>query len=296
MGKTSIEWTDLSWPVINGCRRVSPGCENCYAERLTATRLRQTPKYKGLAVYGQNGPRWTGATRLWAPALTEPLRIKKAYRIFVCDMGDLFFEANSNEEIAAVFGVMAACPRHTFQVLTKRPKRMLEWFDWLADESANEHGPSASEICCIHACNHCAFIDYIRTAWPLPNVWLGVSVENQKYADERIPLLLRAPARTRFLSCEPLLGPLDISIWLHRGVIEAKPGDADYDAIEWIICGGESGPGTRPMDIEWARALRDQCVGAGVPFHFKQHGGVRKKAAGRVLDGRTWDEFPTVAP
>ena len=175
MGKTSIEWTDVSWPVINGCRRVSRGCENCYAERLAATRLAHLPKYQGLAVIkrgppkvlrrdfadgsvglrqvdGKARPQWTGEARLWAKDLDMPLRLRKPSRIFVCDMGDLFYEEVPDEQIAAVFGVMAACPQHTFQVLTKRPERMREWFRWVeatsrATRANGACGDLPAEVC-----------------------------------------------------------------------------------------------------------------------------------------------------
>lgn len=267
---TGIGWTDASWPIINGCRRCSPGCEACYAEGLIATRLSKQPKYAGLAIYGKNGPRWTGESRLWAPHLDWPFGWKRARRIFVADMGDLFYEEVSNEEIAAVFGVMAACPQHTFQALTKRPARMLEWFAWAAQAAS----PPAA-MCAWSARAYFlnaglsvpAAVDALADSrdllpWPLPNVSLGVSVESQRYADERIPLLLDAPAGSvRFLSVEPQLEQVILSdAFLALG----KRG--------WCIQGGESGRKARAFDVAWARSMRAQCHDARVPYFLKQIG------------------------
>lgn len=269
MGKgTSIEWTDHSWPVVNGCRRVSAGCENCYAERLTATRLSKTPKYEGLAVMGKNGPRWTGKTRLWARDLEMPLRIRKPSRIFVADMGDLFYEGVQDRDIAAVFGVMAACPQHTFQVLTKRPERMRRW---IAEACLSSVVLSAL----VHISGQRL---PFNGPWPLPNVWLGVSVEDQATADERIPLLLDVPAAVRFVSYEPALGPVDFRQPWQRHLDgtqwkELANGRATYASLlQWIIVGGESGPRARPFHLEWAASVVDQCAEARVACFVKQVG------------------------
>lgn len=352
MGKTKIEWTDQSWPIVNGCRRISPGCGGkagvggCYAERLISTRLQHLPKYEGLATFTENGPRWTGRSRLWTPDLDMPLRLKKPQRIFVADMGDLFFEEVTNEEIAAVFGVMAASPQHTFQVLTKRPKRMLEWFRWIASFEEG-HGPPPVDVAETCAGNYIDLDQLGSALWPLPNVWLGVSVEDQQRANERIPHLLQTPAAVRFLSCEPLLESVDITKWLRRPIDPCNgcfsdgslcPGHEYGSALNWVIVGGESGPGARPMHPAWARSLRDQCISTKTAFFHKQWGEfvprtqttlgcpkewgtidakgtywphttpwnghdddgsgeayvycVGKKAAGRLLDGREWDEMP----
>jgi protein gp37 len=355
MNKTKIEWTDYSWPIINGCRRKSAGCESCYAERLAATRLAQTEKYKGLAVMTPNGPRWTGETRLWEPALQEPLRLKKPSRIFVADMGDLFYEGVNDEDIDKVFAVMALCPQHTFQVLTKRAERMRDYFcnreGWIRlttklFETVSERG--LDEMLLLD----CTFEDNERSIVrvPLKNVWLGVSCEDQKTADERIPWLLRTPAAVRWVSYEPALGPVnfvgirDANTRVTRGAYLGPCLHADdvgglYETLglDWIVCGGESGPGARPMHPDWARSARDQCVAVGVPFFFKQHGAwmetdavpggdlggdmrrdivrivkpcgepdghfrrgdalmrrVGKHAAGRLLDGREWNEYPNL--
>ncbi len=285
MGKgTSIEWTDVSWPVVNGCRRVSTGCERCYAERLTATRLSKTPKYQGLAVIGKNGPRWTGETRLWEPHLGLPLTIRKPSRIFVADMGDLFYERVESDDIAVVFGVMAACPQHTFQVLTKRPERMLRWF-----QRALSYKSHPREV--IGALqNRLGRVDAPGGGWPLPNVWLGVSLEDQATADERIPLLLQTPAAVKFVSYEPALGPVDFRDWLttrepitrfEASTPEAKaaypvaPTSLVRGGVDWVIVGGESGPGARHFDISWARSTIEQCRKAGGTACFVKQLGAR---------------------
>jgi protein gp37 len=296
--KTSIEWTDVSWPLANGCRRISPGCENCYAERLTATRLSKTPKYQGLAVFGQNGPRWTGRTRLWEADLFMPIRLRKPSRIFVADMGDLFYEGFTDQQIAAVFGVMAAAPRHTFQMLTKRADRMARWFDWVVDRS-KEHRcrerdtvhralVETSRGSIGHGKWEAIFDNGANPGWPLPNVHLGVSAESQKYADERIPLLLQTPAALRWISAEPLLGPVDVSKWLTRtepariqaftpeakAVYGAEPidGTLTRSGIDWVVVGGESGSGAREFRLSWAKSLIERCRSAKVPVFMKQVG------------------------
>jgi protein gp37 len=284
VGKTSIEWTDHSWPIVNGCRRVSAGCENCYAERLTATRLSRTPKYKGLAVSGKKGPHWTGESRLWTPHLDMPLKLKRPVRIFVADMGDLFYDQVSNEEIAAVFGVMAAAPQHTFQVLTKRPRRMAEWFRWVADAEMFAHlSPAVKTGMMLRwyagVALRGAGKPFPATAlqpWPLPNVWLGTSVEDQATADERIPHLLATPAAMRFVSAEPLLGPIELPLGPTLLGHERPDGGVEFTSLvprlDWVIVGGESGPGAREFDIEWARSLLGQCRAAGVAAFVKQLG------------------------
>lgn len=301
MGKTSIEWTDASWNPIVGCTEVSPGCANCYAARLASTRLKRVPEYIGLAEITNGKPRWKGETGFCPERLEEPLHWRKPRRIFVCDMGDLFHEAVHGDWIDQIIHIMDQCPQHTFQILTKRAQRM---HDFLC------HFPMAEK----------------------PYIWLGVSVENQHFADERIPLLLQTPAAVRFISAEPLLGPLDLDSEKLGGLHALGCGEKSHahvlpmcTGLDWVICGGESGPNARPMHPDWARSLRDQCQAAGVPFFFKQWGDwsfeqerfyrklpstrvkyfephdtdgnclmyqVGKKKAGRLLDGRTWNEFP----
>ncbi|MCB2200843.1 phage Gp37/Gp68 family protein [bacterium] len=337
---TGIQWTDETWNPMTGCTKVSEGCRNCYAER-DAKRFQHNTQPKIAAKY-RNGFRPT----FHPDVLAKPLHWTKPRRVFVCSMSDLFHEAFGFEEIAAVFGVMAACPQHQFQVLTKRPDRMKGWFEWLVQqaERALTVFPDDSPEWRIHhllrAANLRAGNSEIAThrrldaagndtPWPLQNVWVGVTVENQAAADERIPLLLETPAAVRFLSCEPLIGPLDIpqdAVYRYKSVVSGlrytHPGAAgDHDVlpgIDWVIAGGESGPKARPSHPDWFRTLRDQCQAAGVSFFFKQWGrwvpdfdsktfkdgrrsfrwgdfimhSVGKKKAGRELDGRTWDEYP----
>jgi protein gp37 len=294
---TTISWTSATWNPVRGCTRVSAGCENCYAERVAARFSGPGLPYEGLARIGKNGARWTGKVRMVPEHLADPLRWKKPRRIFVNSMSDLFHEGLTNEEIAAVFGVMAAAPRHTFQVLTKRPERMRDWFrfHWVPDQSGR--CVTQAEVCRGEAMNR---IEHRRpdgsalpgptqalfgydTRWPLPNVWIGCSVENQATADERIPLLLETPAAVRWISAEPLLGPVDLQAIQIPG---AQPGlrfsalQAHHDdrygqsdtTLDWVVAGGESGPGARPCANEWLERIVTDCRGAEVPVFVKQLG------------------------
>jgi protein gp37 len=238
--------------------------------------------------------------------LAEPLRWKKPRRIFVVSMGDLFHEDVPFDYIAAVFGVMAACPQHTFQVLTKRPGRTLEWFGWVSshlwphpkpNQDKDERQPP-SEILYDPMCDlldESKWPENIADEWPLPNVWVGVTAEDQERADERIPSLLQIPAAVRFLSCEPLLGTLDIRHVHHDDMVEIDALTGDHgvvrplrgrsdERIHFVIVGGESGHGARPMHPDWARGLRDQCQEAGVPFFFKSLGDWRPVVVGDSYD------------
>lgn len=263
--KTSIEWTDATWNVVNGCSVISPGCTNCYAMRLAGTRLRKHPSRAGLAKPSKAGPVWTGEVRFNEPVLDQPLRWRRPRRIFVCAHGDLFHDAVPDAWIDRVVAVMARAPHHTFQILTKRAERMRSYFEALP-ERIREWACESS-------------LDFVR--WPLPNVWLGVSAEDQQRADERIPHLLATSAAVRWISAEPLLGPLDVrwaishpldiaAGFLQRG--HFSPGLERLRRLDWIVAGGESGQSARPMHPDWARSLRDQCKAAGVAFHFKQWG------------------------
>lgn len=246
---TKIEWTDATWNPITGCAIASPGCTNCYAMRLAGTRLRNHPSREGLTRDSKAGPVWTGEVRLNEQWLTQPLKWTRPRMIFVCAHGDLFAEGVPDEWIDQVFAIMALAPQHTFQVLTKRASRMREYLHELIRARRRwEH-----IIRTVHK--------RVTVSPPpvLPNVWLGVSVEDQRRAEERLPDLVETPAAVRWVSAEPLIGGLDILPWLSR--------------LGWVVAGGESGPGARPMHIEWIRALRDQCTAAGVPFLFKQWGG-----------------------
>ena len=269
MDKTKIEWTDATWNPITGCSRVSAGCEHCYAERLAGTRLKHHPSREGLTRETKHGPVWTGEVRLNETWLMQPLKWKRPRRIFVVAHGDLFHESVPDNWIGQVMEIMNEARHHTYQVLTKRPDRMASY---LASSSLN---------------------------WgrALPHVQWGTSVEDQGTADERIPLLLDTPVAVRWVSAEPLLGPMGLERYLTPRVV-GHPG------LDWCVVGGESGPGARPMHPQWARDIRDQCVAAGVAFHFKQWGEhvwlrsrfdrVGKKRAGRMLDGREWNEKPEV--
>ncbi len=248
---SNIEWTDETWNPVTGCTRVSPGCDHCYMYTLY-------PRLTAMAVPGyETTPE---DVRLLWDRLEAPLAWKKPRRVFVNSMADMFHPRVPYEFINAAFSVMeqAAIERgHIFQILTKRPGRAVAW--WKKHEQDFPGG------------------------WPA-NVWIGTSVENQKYAP-RITVLSRLPAPTRFVSAEPLLGPVDLGPWLDSG------------AIQWLIVGGESGPKARPMELDWARQLRDQSVRAGVAFFLKQLGGVRKKRGGdtALLDDRLWREMPALA-
>ncbi|RJO64977.1 MAG: phage Gp37/Gp68 family protein [Candidatus Omnitrophota bacterium] len=346
MAKSKIEWTDVVWNPVTGCNKVSRGCKHCYAETI-ANRFwaKQYPQN------ADGSPRRFTDVRLHPERLDEPLRLKTPRRVFVNSMSDLFHETVDRHFIADVWRVMEKTPQHVYQVLTKRSERMWHWVT-----------------------------GYALYDKPLPNVWLGVSVENQQAADERIPWLLQTPAAVRFVSCEPLLGSVDFSSIGSVGMGQCLEcagagetaghyfspdgvgvcgscggsGEDSNAVLDWVIVGGESGPGARPMHPDWARSLRDQCQAGGVPFFFKQwgefgstgtnlltdepvflqyqnydhwtqkywmakddilldatgermlNGGmikvaippftimrrVGKRAAGRLLDGREWNEFP----
>ncbi|MDE0458069.1 MAG: phage Gp37/Gp68 family protein [Chromatiales bacterium] len=270
-GTTSIEWTDATWNVITGCSRVSRGCGGpdgggCYAERLAATRLRYHPSRKGLT---DPDGRWTGEVRFNGQWLDQPMRWRRPKRIFVCAHSDLFHDAVPREWIDSVFGVMALCRRHVFQVLAKRPRRMRRYVEEKLCDERDMMESIAASVWDISP-EYLDVIDESLSEWPPPNVWLGRSVEDQPTADQRIPLLTETPAAVRWISAEPLLAPIDL-----RGA-----------GLDWVVVGGESGPNARPMDPEWVRHLRDQCAAADVPFFFKQWGSRTPKARGRVLDGR----------
>lgn len=242
--RSAIEWTEATWNPVTGCDRVSPGCDHCYAMTL-AKRL----KAMGSAKYQNDGdPRTSGpgfGVTMHPQTLDEPFRWRNPRIVFVNSMADLFHAKVTLPFIREVFEVMRATPQHTYQILTKRSLRLLRSAD--------------------------------KLDWP-SNVWMGVSIEDSS-ALYRVDHLRHVPAAVRFLSCEPLLGPLD---------------GLKLDGIHWVIAGGESGPNYRPMDVNWARAVRDACGDSGVPFFFKQWGGRTPKMLGRELDGRLWDEMPSV--
>jgi protein gp37 len=240
--RSHIEWTDATWNPVRGCVKVSPGCKHCYAETF-AERFRGVPGHP----YEQGFD-----VRLVPEKLEDPLRWKTPRRIFVNSMSDLFQDAIPREYIAAVGRVMEAAPWHTFQILTKRHQRL-----------------------------RTLLTDHLAWLGQLPNVWFGVSVEDRRYGLPRIDSLRDTPARTRFLSIEPLLEDL---------------GPFNLSGVHWVIVGGESGPRARPMLERWVSSIRDQCVESGTPFFFKQWGGTQKARNGRLLDGRSWDDLPGCSP
>lgn len=315
---TKIEWTDATWNPVTGCSVVSPGCTNCYAMKLAGTRLRNHPSRKGLTRDTKAGPVWTGEMRLNTEWLDQPIRWTKPRRIFVCAHGDLFAEGVPDGWIMQVLTVMAQCPHHTFQVLTKRPDRMRDFFKRWADLSGEDFGDfkdarGPAEVRANHPSPRGQlFADMLESMgappagaayppfdwsggmmfWPdtFRHIWLGTSVEDQPRADERISILLDTPAALHWISAEPLIGSMDLRRILidhpsYHGVkahLDALTGQI-YDLgdtpigevanrLKWVVVGGESGPGARPMHPAWARSARDQCAAAGVAFNFKQHG------------------------
>lgn len=285
MSATTIEWTQMTWNPVRGCRPISPGCKNCYAERIAARNLpamKSPTTGKPFAIMRSDGPHWTGTVELIPHMLDVPMKRRKPTTWFVNSMSDLFHEDLSDQEIARVFRAICECRgRHTFQILTKRSNRLREWFQWA---KISEPG---------------WFDD--RGVLDLWKTWIGVSIESRAYLS-RIDDLRDTPAALRFLSIEPLLEDL---------------GEIDLTGIHWVIVGGESGPGSRIMRSSWVESIRNQCLDSGVPFFFKQWGeylpdqqnpamttegrsisppwgAIRmgKRAAGRLIDGRTWDEMP----
>jgi protein gp37 len=252
---TGIAWTDSTWNPVRGCSKVSAGCKNCYAETF-AERWRGVPGH----AFEQGFD-----LRLVPEAIDLPLRWKKPRRIFVNSMSDVFHEAVPFEYVARIFAVMQLAQHHTFQVLTKRAARMAEFFQWLDTNEGRAAWLRA--VVTIPTGGKEGW----STAWPFRNVWLGVSVEDQRAADERIPELLATPAAVRFLSCEPLLGPVNIDTYL--GPLPEDGDGAPYPgSIGWVIVGGESGPSARPCNVAHVRRLAQQCLDAGTPVFVKQLG------------------------
>jgi protein gp37 len=258
---TKIEWTDRTWNCIRGCSLVSQGCKHCYAMRQAHRFGGPGMPYEGLTVLNATGPTWTGKVVCDESKLEDPLHWKKPCMVFVNSMSDLFHEDVPESFILACFTTMRLAQQHKFQILTKRPERMLEIIGrWKREGLTLREG---------HGCE-------------LPNVWLGVSVEDQKTADERIPLLLQTPAALRWVSYEPALGPVTFEFLHYNGICEVdsmrgthgviRPHGGTNARIDWLVCGGESGPGARPFDLDWARDVREQCTAAGVPFFMKQAG------------------------
>jgi protein gp37 len=311
VAKSGIEWTDATWNVVTGCSKVSPGCAHCYAEvvagRFWPTQYPTIRVQPGEDGEGTCGPDYSQRPRRFTDVqchgdrLDQPLRWKRGRRIFVNSMSDLFHEDVPDAFIDRVFAVMALAPQHTFQVLTKRAERMREYMTapigyslvrggrvWtLANDLRTDPRFSGGSLKNNRG----------GRTWPLPNVWLGVSVENQRFADERIPLLLQTRAAIRFISAEPLLG----SIRLDHVPIPTTKGDDFRSAasLDWVIVGGESGPGARPFDVSWARSIAAQCQAAGVPVFVKQLGGHAingQLTAKELVEGAAGRPRPTDQP
>jgi protein gp37 len=253
---SKIEWTDKTWNPTIGCTPISPGCANCYAMKMAKRCVAMGQEvYRETLKIDHGGkvlPKWSGVVKLMHNRLDAPRRWRKPCRVFIDSMSDLFHESVPDDFIYEVFAVMEDCSRHTFQVLTKRAERMSKFVNQFVGTSGKYGAPD--------------------------NVWCGVSVEDEQRYAERVRYLLKVQAKVRWLSCEPLLGPLSISpsgLW----------------GLNWVVVGGESGPGHRPMEADWARAIRDRCLTSRVPFLFKQWGGARP-GGNRELDGVVWDQYP----
>lgn len=266
---SSIQWTDSVWNPVRGCRIVSPGCQNCYAMKMAHRFSGEGRPYEGLTRLTIRGPEWTGEVRTVPDALEVPLHWRKPRKVFVNSMSDLFHEDVPDYFMDEVFAVMLLSPRHTFQVLTKRAERMAAYF--ATPDLYERVLRAADELRSKHAGLSSVPISNPRTH-PAPWIWWGVSVEDQRRADERIPHLLRSPAAVRFLSMEPLLGPVDLRRWLPRCGTWGGAEGIEPEPINWVIIGGESGARARPMHPYWIRNIIEQCRGAAVPVFVKQLG------------------------
>jgi protein gp37 len=299
---SKIEWTEKTWNPLSGCSPVSTGCKNCYAEVMTKrlSKIESTSeKYGGLLT--EKG-KFNGVVKFDEKALLEPLSRKKPTMYFVNSMSDLFHENVPFEWVDKIMAVIALCPQHTFQVLTKRPERMKEYFYGLSQKKETDDYKNIflqGQIMTRAALKS----DYIKK--PYDNLWLGVSIENQAQADKRITYLLETPAAVRFLSCEPLLEFVNLAGYdgkVFRPYLDPLSQHENKlcgTGIDWVIVGGESGHNARPMHPDWVRSIRDQCKAANVAFFFKQWGEyndkaqkVGKKAAENLLDGVQYLEFP----
>lgn len=310
--KTTIEWATRTWNPVRGCSRVSPGCDNCYAMKQAHRFAGPGKPYEGLTTLRKKdgaGWRvdWSGSVRVIPDEIDAPLRWKKPERIFVNSMSDLFHPSlDLLTEVRLIFTTMLRAPQHTFMVLTKRPARMREFA--LRLRAGNVIGNPSGPTLGLHGWKDNAPLPGSGSPFVLPNVWLGVSVEDQQRAYERIPPLLETPAAVRFLSCEPLLGPVDLrdEDWTTRdylrgtdslqGVTKPLPGKVD-----WVIVGGESGAGARPMQLDWMRSIVQQCRDAGTACFVKQFGArpmfsqtegysrAIRGEAGRLLDRKGGD-------
>ncbi|MDE2022300.1 MAG: phage Gp37/Gp68 family protein [Patescibacteria group bacterium] len=274
---TTIEWTDRTWNPVRGCTMVSDGCKHCYAMRQAHRFAGPGGPYEGLTEAGPQGPRWTGKIQVVPALLRAPLHWRTPCRVFVNSMSDLFHEDVPATFLDQVFAIMALTTQHTYQVLTKRPVRMREYFrpiggttrrDWVSSKIARITGQSFVATYC----------------WPLENLWLGVSVEDQPTADARIPVLLQTPAAVRFVSVEPLLAPVDLSVYLR------PDGASGYTrGVDWVIVGAESGPTARLCDLDWIMRILDQCRAAAVPAFVTQIG---HRSGFRSRTGDDMTEWP----
>ncbi len=249
---TGIEWTDATWNPVTGCTRVSAGCDNCYAATLASRLLSEQYRKRAPVSQSPEARKDPFAVRLWPERLLDPLHWAQSRMIFVNSMSDLFHQDIPDDYVRRVFEIMLEADHHVYQVLTKRPARALRFYKRNRDL-------------------------FGQTGQIPEHIWMGASVENQR-AVFRVDQLRRLPACIRFLSCEPLLGPLAL----------------DLNDVHWVIAGGESGIVHRPLDLDWARLVRDQCQAQGTAFFFKQVGGRTPKAHGRMLDNRTWEEYPAL--
>lgn len=299
--RSAIGWTESTWNCLAGCTRVSAGCDHCYAAQLAATKLRDTPSYRGLAVVTTSGrAAFNGTVRLLDGKLHEPLRWRTPRRVFVNSMSDVFHDGVPDSYIDQMFAVMGLAWKHHFQVLTKRPERMCQYMTTVdpkrilsaALQEAELHwgpiiGQPDSGVRWIN--ENAPEIRRAFEMWPLPNVWLGVSAEDQERWDERVEVLGRTPAAVRFVSAEPLLGPIDPG-----NAFDPPVDGSDYQPIDWLIIGGETGPKHRPMQVEWAEAL---AASAGCAVFVKQDSGPRPGKQGRLSDA-LWarKEYPTRVP
>jgi protein gp37 len=324
--KSPIEWTEATWNPLGGCTRVDEACRNCYAEVMAARFSKPGQWGEGLArtvkvatvtsamgksedalkIPFRSDHRWTGKVVLHEAALDRPLRWRRPRLIFVNSTSDLFHESVPDDWIDRVFAVMSLCPQHTFQVLTKRPERVRAYFE--ARRDGDPWAKAADYIADLRGMeNHPAVLE--PRDMPLPNVWLGTSISDQASAEARIPKLLACPAAIRFVSAEPLLGPVGLHHYLTPIAAPGRCISIDGDwwhepgscescraSLDWVICGGESGPGARvwPGFEDAARSLRDQCRAAGVAFFMKQMAGPRKSAMPPIPDDLMVREFPHV--
>ncbi len=288
MGDTSIQWTDKTWNPTRGCSRVSPGCLNCYAEslagRYSAYGTKPDSPFTGFVTKVNGHASWTGKLGLIEDKLQDPLSWRKPCRVFVNSMSDLFHENLSDEEIDRVFAVMALCPQHTFQVLTKRADRMREYFSATVEFNGRQWPAALWRLTLDANLRDKTTRQIGDQPWPLPNVWLGVSVESPAYI-ERVQFLMETPAAVRFVSYEPALEGVDWEPWV-------KPG-FDGRRIDWLIVGGESGPDARPFNPDWARSSIEQCSRYKVPCFMKQFGS--KWAKKQNLQPDQWEHVDSHA-